>query len=79
MASPCDRARGPGPRRMGEAMLLSKCGLCGRTVRADAATCPSCHAATGAGKRPAPQEVGYWIAMLATGCAVLFWLLVIRG
>ena len=36
-------------------------------------------AATGAGMRPAPSEAGYRICMLATACAVLFWLLVIRG
>ena len=59
-------------------MLLSECARCGRTARADAATCPSCHATTGAGMRPAPKEAGYRISMLATACAVLFWLFVIR-
>jgi len=59
-------------------MFLSKCGCCGRTVRADATRCPSCRAATGTGMRAAPSEAGYRICMLATACAVLFWLLVIR-
>lgn len=60
-------------------MLLSKCGCCGRAVRADASRCPSCDAANGADMRPARREAGYWVCMLATACAVVFWLLVIRG
>ena len=59
-------------------MLLSKCGHCERTIPADASRCPRCLAATGAGMRSAPPEAGYWISMLATACAVIFWLLVIR-
>jgi hypothetical protein len=60
-------------------MLLWKCGGCGRSVRADALRCPSCDAATGAGVGRAPREADYWICILATACAVLFWLFVIHG
>jgi hypothetical protein len=60
-------------------MRLPKCGRCGRTIRVDASRCPTCLAADGFDPPPAPKnDTAYRIAMLATGCAILLWLLVIR-
>lgn len=52
-------------------MILSKCGPCGRAMRADAMWCPQCGAITSVGSRYCKIRAWPWLVVASVWCVFL--------